>query len=76
MSDVPVADGVCECGTYWTVDGNDITQPIGVPAETDALVTCEIGLCRVELFEAGGKTGGLEAGNDTESEMGTVVALV
>jgi len=76
MSDVPVVDEACEGGTYWTVDSDDITQPIGVPSVTDALVTCEIGLCRVALFEAGGRTGGLAAGGNTESEMGTVVALV
>ena len=76
MSDVPVVNEACEGGTYWTVDGDDITQPIGVPSITDALVTCEIGLCRVALFEAGEKAGGLAAGDDIGSEMGTVVALV
>ena len=76
MFDVPVVDEACECGTYWTVDGDDMTQPIGVPSVTDALVTCKIGLCRVALFEAVGKTGGLAAGGDTGSEMSTVVALV
>ena len=62
MSDVPV-DEACEGGTYWTVDGDDITQPIGVPSVTDALVTCEIGLCRVVLFEASGESdGGISLG--------------
>jgi hypothetical protein len=76
MSDVPAVDEACEGGTYWTVDDDDIMQPIGVPFETDAIVTCEIGLCRVALYEAGGKTGGMVAGGDTRSKMGTVVALV
>ena len=76
MSGVPVVNEACEAGTFWTVNGDDITQPIGVPSITDALVTCEIGLCRVGLFEVGGETGGLAAGGDTRSEMGTVVALV
>ena len=76
MSVVTVVDKACEGGTYWTGDGGDITLPIGVPSETDVLVTCEIGLCRMALFEAGGETGGLAAGGDTGSEMGTVVALV
>ena len=76
ISDVLVVDEACGRGTYWTVDGDDITQPIGVPSETDALVTCEIGLCRVALFKAGGKTGGLATGGDTGSEMGAVVAFV
>ena len=76
MSDVPVVDEACECGTYWTVDSDDIKQPIGVPSVTDALVTCEVGLRRVTLFEAGGKNGGLGVGGDTGSEMGTVVSLV
>ena len=58
MSDVPVVDEACEGGTYWTVDSDDITQPIGVPSVTDALVTCEIGLCRMALFEAGGESDG------------------
>ena len=75
MSDVPVVDEACEGGTYWTADSDDITQPIGVPSVTDA-VTCKMGLCRVALFEAGGKTGRLAAGIDTGSEMGTAVALV
>ena len=39
-------------------------------------MTCEIGLCCVALFEAGGKTGGLATSGDTGSEMGTVFALV
>ena len=76
MSDVPVGNEACEGGTYWTVDGDDKTQLIGVPSVTDALMTCEIGLCRVALFEAGGKTGGLVGGGDTGSDTGTVVALV
>ena len=76
MSDVPIVDEACEGGRYWIVDGDDRTQAIGVPSVTDALVICQIGLCRVALFEAGGKTGGLVAGGDTGSEMGTVVALV
>ena len=75
MSDVPVVNEACEAGTY-NVDGNDIAQPISVPSVPDALVTCEIGLCRVALFETGGKTGGLAAGGDTGSKMDTVVALV
>jgi len=75
MSDVPVVDEACGGSTYWTVDGDDITQPIGIPSVTDALMACEIGLCRAVLFEAGGKAGGLAAGGDTGSEMGTVVAL-
>ena len=76
MSDVPVVDEAWEGGTYWTVDSDDVAQPIGVPPVPVALVTCETGLCRVALFEAGGKTGGLAAGIDTGSEMGTLVALV
>jgi hypothetical protein len=76
MSDVPVVNEACEGGTYWTVDGDDMTQPIGDPFVIDALATCEIGLARVVLFEIGGRTGGLAAGGDTGSEMGTVVALV
>ena len=71
MSGVPVV-----AGTLWSVDGDDIRQPIGVPSVTDALVTCEIGSCRVALLEAGGETGGLATDGDTGSEMGTVVALV
>ena len=47
MSDVPVVDETCEGDTYWTVDGDDITQLVGVPSVTDALVACEIGLYRV-----------------------------
>ena len=73
MSDVTVVNEACESGTYWTVDGDDITQPISVPSVTDALVTCEIGSCCVGLSEAGG---GLGVGGDTGFEMGTVVALV
>ena len=76
MSDVPVVNEGCEGGTYWTVDSDDTTQSIGVPSVADALVICEIGLCCVALFEAGGKTGGLVAGGDTRSEMGAVVVLV
>ena len=76
MSDVPVVNEACGGGTYWTVDGDDTTQPIGVPSVTDALVICDIGLCCVASFEAGDKTGGLVAGGDTGSEMGTVDAFV
>ena len=76
MSDVPVGNEASEGGTYCTVDGDDITQPIGVPSVTDGLAICQIGLCCVALFDAGGKAGGLVAGGDTGSEMGTVVAFV
>jgi len=76
MSDVPVVDEAREGGIYWTVDGDGIPQLIGVPSVTDALVTCELGLCCMAFSEAGGKTGGLAVGGDTGSEMGTVAALV
>ena len=76
MSVIPITDEACEGGTYWAVDDGDVTLPIGVPSETDVLVTCGIGLCRVALFGAGGETGGLAAGSDAGSEMGPVAALV
>ena len=72
MSDVPVVNEACEDVTYWAVDGDDIAGALSV---TDVLVTCEIGLCRVVLFEAGGITGRLAVGGVTGFEM-SAVALV
>ena len=76
MSVVTVVDEACKGGTYWTVVGGGIMLPISVPSETDVLLTCEIGLCRVALFKAGGETGRWAAGGDTGSEMATIVALL